>query len=79
MSVGCGLDSDLSAFLSLRNGLGVGEATLSRGLLHHHRRPFPAAPRPRLELLRHGPISIGAGIAQLVGGLVVGFVQGRDT
>ena len=79
MSVGCGLIRTYPAFLSLRMGLGVGEATLSPAAYSTITDLFPGRTLARALSVYSMGISIGAGIAQMVGGIVVGFVEGRES
>ncbi|MDX1383266.1 MAG: MFS transporter [Thermoanaerobaculia bacterium] len=79
MSVGCGLVRTYPAFLTLRMGLGVGEASLSPAAYSSITDLFPPRQLARALSVYGMGISIGAGIAQLAGGLIIGFVEARDT
>ena len=78
MSAGCGLIRTFPAFLALRMGLGVGEATLSPAAYSSITDLFPRHKLGRALSVYGLGISIGAGVAWLVGGVIVGLVEGRD-
>lgn len=77
-SAGCGLAKTYTHLLLLRIGVGVGEATLSPSaysLLTDYFKPKRVA----LAISIYGAgIYIGSGLAFLLGGVIVEFVQGRE-
>lgn len=77
MSLGCGLVRSFGGFLSLRMGLGVGEATLSPAAYSMITDLFPLNKLGRALSVYGLGISIGAGLARLFGGVIIGFVEGQ--
>lgn len=79
MSVGCGLVTNFAQFLSLRVGLGVGEATLSPSAYSMITDLFPKNKLARALSFYGLGIPIGAGLARVIGGIVVGFAETRES
>jgi MFS family permease len=79
MSVGCGLVRGYPGFLAMRMGLGVGEASLSPAAYSTITDLFPRYKLARALSVYGLGISVGAGLARLLGGVIIGFVEGRDS
>ena len=79
MSVGCAFIGNFGQFLALRVGLGVGEASLSPSAYSMITDLFPRNKLARALSVYGFGIFLGAGFARLLGGLVIGFTEGRET
>lgn len=79
MSVGCAFITGFGQFLTLRVGLGVGEASLSPSAYSMITDLFPRKKLSRALSVYGLGIFLGAGFARLLGGLVIGFTEGRET
>lgn len=79
MSVGCAFIGNFGQFLALRIGLGVGEASLSPSAYSMITDLFPRNKLARALSVYGFGIFLGAGLARLLGGIVIGFTEGRET
>jgi MFS family permease len=79
MSVACAFIGQYWQFLSLRVGLGVGEASLSPAAYSMITDLFPRNKLSRALSVYGFGIFLGAGFARLLGGLVIGFTEGQET
>ena len=79
MSVGCAFIGNFRQFLALRIGLGVGEASLSPAAYSMITDLFPRSKLARALSVYGLGIMLGAGIARLLGGVVIGFTEGRES
>lgn len=75
MTTACGLARDYAQLFLARIGVGVGEATLTPSALSLLSDYFPRESRGRAVGFYNMGVSVGAGIAFLVGGQVVGYLQ----
>jgi MFS family permease len=75
MSVGCGLVRSFTPFAALRMGLGVGEASLSPAAYSMITDLFPRHKLARALSVYGLGISIGAGLARILGGVVIRFTE----
>jgi MFS family permease len=74
MTAACGLASNFTQLFLARVGAGVGEATLNPSALSMISDYFPRERRGRAISFYNMGVSVGAGIALLVGGWVIGAV-----
>lgn len=74
MTAACGLAKNYGQLFLARIGVGVGEATLTPSALSLLSDYFPRASRGRAIGFYNMGVSVGAGIAFIVGGQVIGFV-----
>ena len=79
MTTGCGMASRYVQFLFLRMGVGVGEATLSPSAYSLITDYFPRHKLGTAISVYSMGIYIGSGMASLLGGFVVGFIENRDS
>ncbi|REK03211.1 MAG: MFS transporter [Acidobacteria bacterium] len=79
MSVGCGLVRSFAPFAALRMGLGVGEASLSPAAYSMITDLFPRHKLARALSVYGLGISIGAGLARILGGVVIRFTEEVDS
>jgi MFS family permease len=75
MTAGCGLARNYMHLFIARIGVGVGEATLTPSALSLISDYFPKEKRGRAISFYNMGISIGVGIAMILGGLVINYVQ----
>lgn len=75
MTVFCGLAKNYTQLFLARIGVGVGEATLTPSALSILSDYFPRESRSKAIGFYNMGVSVGAGIAFLVGGQVIGFVM----
>jgi MFS family permease len=76
-SAGCGLAKNFGQMLFLRMGVGVGEAALSPSAYSLLTDYFPPRRRATAMSIYSMGIFIGAGVAAILGGFVVGWAKGR--
>lgn len=76
-TTGCGFARNYVQFLLLRFGVGVGEATLSPSAYSMITDYFPKAKLGRALSVYSMGISVGSGMALLVGGVVTAWAQSR--
>ena len=79
MSVACAFITNFRQFLALRVGLGVGEASLSPSAYSMITDLFPRSKLARALSVYGLGIFLGAGLARLLGGVVIGFTEGRQS
>ena len=75
MTAACGLAKNFTALFLARLGVGVGEATLSPAAYSLISDYFPREKRSRAISFFMGGISVGSGLAYVVGGQVVALVE----
>jgi MFS family permease len=78
MTAGCGLARRYWQLAVMRMGVGVGEASLSPAAYSLLADYFPPDQRATALSVYSMGIYLGAGLANLLGGLVVAFASGRD-
>jgi MFS transporter, Spinster family, sphingosine-1-phosphate transporter len=79
MTMGCGAAGNFVQMFVLRAGVGAGEAVINPGALAILRRAVPPERRGRAFSIFYMSLMIGAAIAVLAGGLLVGAIeQNRD-
>jgi MFS family permease len=76
-SAGCGLARSFGQMLLLRMGVGVGEAVLSPSAYSLLTDYFPPRKRATAMGIYNMGIYIGTGVASMLGGLVIGWANGR--
>ena len=74
MTAACGLAAKFSHLFLARVGVGVGEASLSPSAISMIADYFPSAQRGRAIGTFHMGVSLGAGVAMVLGGFVVSYV-----
>ncbi len=79
MSVACAFIVNFRQFLALRIGLGVGEASLSPAAYSMITDLFPRNKLARALSTYGMGIFLGAGLARFLGGVVIGFTEGRES
>ncbi len=75
MTAGCGLAKSYAQLFAFRIGVGIGEASLTPSALSLISDYFPKEKRGRAISFYNMGISLGVGIAMILGGLVIGYVQ----
>ena len=76
MTAACGLAKNYTQIFLARVGVGVGEATLSPSALSMISDYFPVEKRGRAMGFFNMGVSVGSGIALIVGGQIVAYVAG---
>ena len=79
MTAACGLAKNYTQIFLARVGVGVGEATLSPSALSMISDYFPVEKRGGAMGFFNMGVSVGSGIALIVGGLIVDYVKGSPT
>ncbi|MFN2099914.1 spinster family MFS transporter [Altererythrobacter sp. MF3-039] len=75
MTAACGLAGNFMQLFAARIGVGVGEAALTPSALSIISDIFPRKERSRAIATYNLGISLGTGLAMVVGGLVIGYVM----
>ena len=75
MTAGCGLAKNFGQLFIARIGVGIGEASLTPSALSLISDYFPKEKRGRAISFYNMGISLGAGTAMILGGMVINFVQ----
>ncbi|MEQ6333955.1 MFS transporter [Sphingobium sp. MK2] len=75
MTMGCGVTTNFIQMFVMRAGVGAGEAAINPGALAILRRAIPSERRGRAFGTFYMSLMIGAAIAVLVGGLLVGAIE----
>ena len=78
-SAGCGLARTFAQLMVMRMGVGVGEASLTPAAYSLITDYFPPLKRSVAQGVYNAGISIGAGIATVLGALAVGFASSRGS
>ena len=79
MTASCGMAKNYTQIFLARVGVGVGEATLSPSALSMISDYFPVEKRGGAMGFFNMGVSVGSGIALIVGGLIVDYVKGSPT
>ena len=78
MTAACGLAKNYTQLFLARVGVGVGEATLSPSSLSMIGDYFPKEKRGKALGLFNIGVSVGSGIAFIIGGQIIAYVASRD-
>lgn len=78
-TAGCGLVRTYWHLFAMRVGVGVGEATLAPAAYSMMADLFPRERLPFAMSVYGTGISIGAGLAVIIGGLLLGFLEDRES
>ena len=79
MTAACGVAKNYTQIFLARVGVGVGEATLSPSSLSMISDYFPVEKRGRAMGFFNMGVSVGSGIALIVGGLIIDYVKDSPT
>lgn len=75
MTIGCGMATNFVQMFAMRAGVGAGEAAIMPGALAILRKSIPPERRGRAFSIFYMSLMIGAALALLAGGLLVGAIE----